>query len=152
MKGSQEHSLAKDMSYHPTEKGDPRRQTNSTMVLKSMQHQQHVYSNPYGDGQVVMPGTNVSVMPNPQQQVIVHPPGRLPNGDNPVMPGHPRQILDRGSLERLAASLSPSQAPMGASQQRPMGDPQAAIRRGISGPMASGHDFSRVGGRRPLVM
>lgn len=143
-------SLAAAMSYHPIDKNDPRNQTNNTQVFESMPQQQHVYSNPYGDGQVVMPGTNPVVTPTPQQQVIVYPSGRLPNGDNPVLPGHPQQILDRASLDRLAASLSPSAAAMGVSQQRPQGDPRAGIDRGLSRPMASGFDTRRVGGFRSL--
>lgn len=150
----QDHRLAAMMSFHPdsASKQDPRYMRNNPKNYLSVQPQQHVYSNLYGDGKVVKPGTNPIINPVAQQQIIVRGQGSMPGGDNPVTPGHPDQIARFEQMEQLGNPRLTSTAAFGASQQRPMGNPRAAIDRGIPGPTPSGRssragrNMGRIGG------
>jgi len=140
---SGDHSLAAAMSFHPDPKlkQDPRFQRNNPMNLLSVQPERPVHGVLYGDGQVVKEGTNLMVSPVPQQQIMMRPPGSLPGGDSPVIPGHPDQIAKSEVLQQLGNSRLTSTAAMGATEQsaagrRPEGDAMAAISRGIPGQIA----------------
>jgi len=80
----------------------------------------------------------LQISPVAQQQIVMRPPGSMPGGNSPVVPGHPEQIAPTKLLEQLDNPLRTTTTAMGASQQRPMGDPQAATRRGIPGQLAMG--------------
>jgi hypothetical protein len=153
---NQELSLAAASSFHPDQasKQDPRYQRNNTLNIASVQHEQPVYGTPYGDGQVKQQGTNMMITGAAQQQIVV-PSGRLPNGTNPVIPGHPHQIGRREYLDQLGSMAGGSTAAMGGSQQRPAGDGRAAIDRGMFNPIetrpkTSGFNTRSVGAMRPL--
>jgi len=158
MRGQQP-SLAAASSFHPDQKlkHDPRYQRNNTLNIRSVQHEQPVYGTPYGDGQVVHQGTNLTITGAAQQQMIL--PGRgMPGGSNPVIPGHPHQIGKREDLEQLGGLAGGTTTAMGGSEQRPLGDGRDAINRGLFNPIetkprtrASGFDTRSVGAMRPMV-
>jgi len=136
-------SLAAALSFHPDPrlKQYPRFQRNNPMNLLSVQPERPVHGVLYGDGQVVKEGTNLTVSPVPQQQIMMRPPGSLPGGGNPVIPGHPDQIAKSEVLQQLGNPRLTSTAAMSATEQaaagrRPEGDAMAAISRGIPGQIA----------------
>jgi hypothetical protein len=144
----QDQSLATALSFHPNPqaKQDPGNHRNNPMNLP--QPQQHVYGLLYGDGQIAAEGTNVRINPAAQQQISLYPQGRLPGGTSLITPGHPEQIPSTDLLNQLGDPRRTSTAAMGASQQRPQGNPRAAMDRGISGAMASGAQETRGGRAR----
>jgi hypothetical protein len=127
-------------SFHPDPrlKNDPKYQTNRPGNAHGLMPEQLQSSNPYGDGVMVRSIDGVNITPAAQQQIVVHPAGSKPGGDNPVIPGHPEQIAPTKLLEQLGSPLRTTTTAMAASQQRPMGDAEAATRRGIPGPLAMG--------------
>jgi hypothetical protein len=152
--------LAAAFSFHPDPhfKEDPRYQRNNPANANALMPTQILSGTPYmeDDNKVARPVDGVTITPMAQQQVIMRPPGSMPGGDNPAVPGNPDLIAPSPLLQQIG-DLAATTTAMAGSQQRPMGDPQAAMRRGMPGRLAmgqsqgpSGFSTSRVGGHRPL--
>jgi hypothetical protein len=136
----QDLSMAAAMSFHPDPrlKRDPRYQRNNPLNAAGYMPDSQAYGTIYGDAQVERPTTGMTLTPAPQQQIVLRPPGSMPGGDNPVVPGHPGQIAPAGALQELDNPLRTTTTVMGESQRRGMGDPQVAMKRGIPGQLAMG--------------
>jgi len=146
-------------SFHPDPrlKNEPKYQTNRPGNADGLMPEQLQSSNPYGDGVMVRSIDGVTITPAAQQQIVVHPAGSKPGGDNPVVPGNPEQIAPTKLLEQLGSPLRTTTTAMSASQQGLRGNPQAAIERGIPGELAmkpmprrSGFDTRRPGAMRSI--
>lgn len=155
--GGESSSIAKLFGHHLGTRETPAGQLNRPGNAAGMETQQVFSSNPYGDRMIARTVTGLQITPAAQQQIVMRPSGSLPGGDNPVIPGHPEQIAPTKVLQQLDNPLLTTTTAMGASMQREMGDPEAAIKRGIPGQLAmgpmprqGGFDTRRPGAMRPI--
>jgi hypothetical protein len=154
---SQQASEAMLFGHHLGTRATPEGQRNNPMNARGLMPMELESSNPYGDGRIARSVNGLMFTPAAQQQIVVHPAGSKPGGDNPVVPGHPEQIAPTKLLEQLGSPLRTTTTAMAASQQRPMGDAEEAIKRGIPGQLAmgprprpTGFDTRKPGAMRPI--
>jgi hypothetical protein len=154
---SQQASEAMLFGHHLETRTTPEGQRNNPMNARGLMPMELESSNPYGDGRIARSVNGLMFTPAAQQQIVVHPAGSKPGGDNPVVPGHPEQIAPTKLLEQLGSPLRTTTTAMSASQQGLRGNPQAAIERGIPGELAmkpmprrSGFDTRRPGAMRSI--
>lgn len=136
-------ALAETASMQPGS-GDPRFQRNNPLAFLGYEPGLASYRTPYNDQVVTRPTTGMTLTPSPQQRVIARP------SKAGAIPGHPAFMLDP-QMERELQGFNGTARPalMAASQQRPPGDPQAGIKRGIGVPAQQrGTDMTLSGLRR----
>lgn len=138
-------ALAEAASMRPGS-GNPADQRNNPMALLGYEPGMVSYRTPYNDQSVARPTTGVMLTPSPQQRVISRP------SKAGAIPGHPAFMLDPGMAQQLQGRLGTAgPLALASSEQRPPGDGQAAMRRGIgTSTQQRGTDMSLSGRRRAI--